>query len=284
VHPEDPQILIRVSRWSFALLEEDTFFHQYAIEEARDHEIGRGNVRGTPADMRAWSAAGTAFTEAILSAGDAFGRVVAPRYRWLRRLPGHAGRVERATRTYRQATAAAQAIYQPVFDEIERRAAAAEAERQQREEALQRFHEEALASAHERRARQRAVAGRAIWAWSPVDPTTVRVAESTGRGLTAARLDSALRALHGSGVRTVEWDPAARDAIARACAPPGTPPSDDDFRDWWISVTDYRWNDPAEIPAPDSPDVSGGGSHKTVHHSDYSGGGDVGGSSHGTSF
>ena len=288
MHAEVPQTLIRVWRGGFgSLLEEDQFFRSYSISEATGgREIGWGNVRGTRADMRVWREAAAVYQEAILSAGSAYWRVVNPRPRWLRWLPGYDGRVEGAKQTYRRVTDAAQAAYQPVFDEIVRREAVAEAERQQRAEERRVFHAEAQANGRDQRRRMKAVADGAIWGWSAVDPTTVRVFESAEQGLTAAELDEALRGLYGSGVTTVGWDPAARDAIAQACAWPGTPPSDRDFQDWWNSTTRVWWDDPAEIPPPRPPGRRGRRNHATSHHSDY-GGGDYGGSygaSHGTCF
>ncbi|MHA6616204.1 hypothetical protein [Pseudonocardia sp. DLS-67] len=284
VHADSRQILIRVWRGGWGSTVDEGRFHDHcAVSEANNGESGWGTVRGTRADMRAWSEAEASFTEAIRSAERAYRRLVDPG--WRRWLPGHDGRVERAKQAYRRATAAAQATYQPVVDEIVRREAAAEAERQRRDEERRRFHEEAQANGRERDRRRNALAERAIWGWSEVDPTTVRVFESAEQGLTAAELDEALRALHGSGVRTVEWDPAARAAAARACALPGTPPSDFDFRQWWKSVADLGWKDPAEIPPPRPPGRRRG-NDATFHHSDY-GGGDYGGSygaSHGTSF
>jgi hypothetical protein len=288
VHPDEEHILIRVSRWGFDSDPElGTSFDLYEVGAARDREIGWGNVRGTASELRTWSAAGTAFVNAFRQADESVSRVVRPRYRWLRLLPGHAGRAERAVQEHRRTMAAAKAIYQPVFDEIVRREAAADAERRQQDEEQRRFQEEAEAAERERERRQEALANRAIWAWSAVGPTTVRVVESAEHGLTAAELDVALRGLHGSGLTTVEWDPAVIDAIARACALPGTRPSHDDFQDWWDAVTDHGWDDPAEIPAPSPSDPHAGRKHATTHHSDYAGGSDgLGGhgTSHGTSF
>jgi hypothetical protein len=290
------QILITASMYgSGSVVEKSKLFYRYDVEEARpgsphsrnNGEIGRGNVWGTHADLRAWNEAEAAFTEAIASANRAYLRAVGPR--WHSWLPGHHRHVERAKHAYQRATEAAQATYQPVADEISRRKEAAEAEWQQLEEERRRIREKAQADAREREERENALAERAIWGWSAIDSTTVRVFESAEQGLTAAELDEALRALYGSGVRRVGWDPAARNAVAQACALPGTPPSGRDFEHWWHSATRGRWHDPAEIPLPPPPPDSR--NHATFHHSDYGSGhyhgGDFGGSygaSHGTSF
>jgi hypothetical protein len=261
-------------------LERGTFFDRISVEESHNGEVGRGCVRGTAADLRAWSEAGAAYGDAIRSAGRAYGRVVDSE--WRRLLPGYARRVERARQTYRQATEAARVAYQPVIDEIGRREEAALVERQQKDQERRRFHEQALADGRERDRRRKALAERPIWGWSAVDPTTVRVFESAEQGLTASELDEALRGMYESGVRTVEWDPAARAAAARACALPGLRPSDFDFRQWWMSAARVWWADPSEIPPPRRPGGRGIRNQATAHHSDYGGGSY--GASHGTSF
>ncbi len=279
---EPRQIRIRLSRGGWGShVEGGTFFYRYSVSEAHNGEIGWDCVWGTEADMHVWSDAEAVFTEAVLSAGEAYERVADSR--WRRLLPGHEGRVERAEQTYRRATEVAQARYQPIVDEIVRREEAAKAERAARKEEMRRRYEEAQENARERDRLRKALARRAIWGWSPVDPTTVRVFESAEQGLTAAKLDKTLRAMYRSGVRTVEWDPAARDAVARACALPGEQPSDFDFQQWWRSAASASWDDPAQVPPPHRP---GRRNHATFPSSDY-GGGDYGGShgaSHGTSF
>lgn len=73
--------------------------------------------------------------------------------------------------------------------------------------------------------------------------------------------------MYESGVRTVEWDPAARAAAARACALPGLRPSDFDFRQWWMSAARVWWADPSEIPPPRRPGGRGIRNQATAHHS-----------------
>ncbi|AGZ44192.1 hypothetical protein [Actinoplanes friuliensis] len=179
--------------------------------------------------------------------------------------PGRAGRLARRSREAQQRflarVRAADATYDPVRTEIERRLAEHQSEqralraRLEREAEQRRVRQELRASVIKEVAQQRVWLyapgdddGPVVWVWRrdvTPDPAAPVAAHSAAQD--AYQLEKTLLRLHRTPGRRILWDAAARAAVERECAERESTLT---FTDWWAALTGSGWR---QVSAPRVP-------------------------------